>query len=171
MTYPALTDEQRAALEAFALDHSDSRGEPWRERLGDCWRNGTEPEAHKPALRQVRNLFGPTWLHDVYAWGWLPECPAWSAMTGEERRAATEAGQDVPAVRWSAPFPPPAVGGRVKVRMNGLGLATVTGYFVQDGWLGVVVKLDAPPEWYGKQNGGNVPGHSFGAEIELISAC
>jgi hypothetical protein len=44
----------------------------------------------------------------------------------------------------------------------------VTGYFVMQDWLGVIVKLAAPADWYVKQNGGNVPGHSFGPEIELL---
>lgn len=35
------------------------------------------------------------------------------------------------------------------------------------GWLGIITKLESPPEFYTRQNGGNPPGHSFGAEIGL----
>lgn len=61
---------------------------------------------------------------------------------------------------------PPKVGERVKVTMNGLGPAVVTGYAVQDGFLGVLVKLESPPEWHVKQNFGRM-GDSlvFGPEI------
>lgn len=155
MTYPTLTPGQAAALEAFAEAHR----QPWRETLVDGWLTCTEPEALKPALRQVRNSFGPTWLHDVYAWRWTPDLAAW--------RRPDDDGE---APKWSAPFDPPALGARVRVRINNLGPATVTGYFVQDGYLGVITKLDAAPDWYVKQNGGNVPGHSFGAEIDLLAA-
>jgi hypothetical protein len=43
---------------------------------------------------------------------------------------------------------PPAIGTKVKVTMNGLGTGTVTGYFVEHGWLGVHVKADNRPEWH-----------------------
>lgn len=148
MTYPALTPEQREAIEAFA----EQNGVNWRETLGDGWRNAAFPGA----LQEIRNHFGPTWLFDVYAWGWTPNLPLW------ER-------QDPDGARWSGAGDPPAIGGRVNCRINGLGLATVTGYFVQGGYLGVTVKLDEPKSWYLKQNGGNVVGHSFGAEIEVLA--
>ena len=150
-TFPPLSDDQRKALEAFA----DANGEDWRDKLVRHWMNCTEPEGLKSSLRQVRNQYGPTWLLDTYAWGWTPLLPAW----------APHASGDV--ARWSAGFDPPAIGDTVRVRTNSLGRATVTGYFVQGDWLGVIVRLDAPADWYVKQNGGNVPGHSFGAEIEL----
>lgn len=149
--FPALTDGQRAALEAFTA----ANGQKWRDALADKWLSDDDDEG--PALRQVRNTYGPTWLFDVYAHGWLPDCPLWAPMTGE-----------LPGVKWSAAFNPPAVGDVVRVRINGLGLATVTGYFTEGGYLGVTVKLHAPQEWYVKQNGGNVVGHSFGAEIALV---
>lgn len=68
--------------------------------------------------------------------------------------------------RWSSSTPPPAVGDRVTVSMNGLGQGTVTGYFTQGGFLGLMVQLDAPPEWYVRQNAGNVPAPVFGAETK-----
>lgn len=66
--------------------------------------------------------------------------------------------------RWSSNTHPPAVGDSVTVSMNGLGRGTVTGYFTQGGFLGLMVQLDAPPEWYVRQNGGNPPAPVFGAE-------
>lgn len=158
MTYPALTDEQRTALEAFA----QGNGQNWREKLGDLWRTGGD----SPVLRQVRNTFGPTWLHDVYAYGWQPECPAWCAKTSEERGESVA--ETDGAACWSAhAFPPPAVGDRVRVAVNGIGWAVVTGYFVEAGYLGVIALCEAPPERFLKQWGGNAPIHAFGAEIKL----
>jgi len=66
-------------------------------------------------------------------------------------------------------FQPPPVGSVVKVSMNGLGNAEVVGYFSQEGYLVLRVKLANPPEWYVKQNKGNVVGHVFGPEVKEAS--
>lgn len=63
----------------------------------------------------------------------------------------------------------PAVGERVLCVPNGLGYGTVEGYFQSNGWLGVVVKLESPPEWHVKQNKGKpLSGLAlvYGAEIK-----
>lgn len=57
-TYPDLTEEQAAALEAFAAQH----GADWRRKLNDGWLRAAYPGP----LQQVRNQFGPTWLAKVY---------------------------------------------------------------------------------------------------------
>jgi len=49
---------------------------------------------------------------------------------------------------WSRPEQPPEVGDIVEVRINSIGLARVIGYFVQDGYLGWLVKPCDPPDWY-----------------------
>lgn len=67
-------------------------------------------------------------------------------------------------LKWSGKTAPPAVGQIIKVG-NGIGEATVLGYFSEEEWLGVKVQPVAPPEWYIKQNGGNVPCTVFGAEL------
>lgn len=72
--------------------------------------------------------------------------------------------------KWSGADKPPAIGEVVEVRINRCGLAEVVGYFVHEGWLGVRVKLQNPPDWYVKQNGGNVLGHVYGAEIRQLLA-
>lgn len=66
---------------------------------------------------------------------------------------------------WSGVIEPPAAGACVQVTMNRLGPCKVTGYFVEGGYLGLLVKPLTPPEWYVKQNGFNATGHAFGAEI------
>lgn len=58
-----------------------------------------------------------------------------------------------------------AIGEFIRVRINGLGRAQVTGYFSDQEYLGVTVRYSTPPAWYVKQNGGNVEGAVFGAEI------
>ena len=69
--------------------------------------------------------------------------------------------------KWGGKHPPPNVGAVVKIAVNGIGYGTVLGYFEEEGFLGVLVQPDAPPEWYRKQNGGNVPCHVFGPELKF----
>lgn len=67
----------------------------------------------------------------------------------------------------------PPVGARVNVHCNGMGPGTVEGYFVEYGWLGLRVKLDAPPEWHRKQNAGEKwAGYAlvFGVEVRALDA-
>jgi hypothetical protein len=70
--------------------------------------------------------------------------------------------------KWGGKFPPPAVGQKVKVGVNCIGPAVVLEYFEEEGWLGCVVQPEAPPPWYLKQNGGNVPCCVFGPEMKEI---
>lgn len=74
-------------------------------------------------------------------------------------------------VRWSGLIAPPPVGTRIKVKMNNLGEATVKGYFVEDNWLGLLVRLHNPPEWHRKQDANRPagPSHIFGCEFELAN--
>ena len=53
--------------------------------------------------------------------------------------------------KWSGENPPPAIGAKVKVYMNGFGNGTVVGYFAEYGWLGVLVKIAKPPAWWVRQ--------------------
>jgi hypothetical protein len=74
--------------------------------------------------------------------------------------------RDAP-VKWSNDLPPPAIGTKVHVTMNRLGTGVVRGYFVECGWLGLLVEFLNPPEWYVKQNSHSNPlGHVFGAEFQ-----
>ena len=56
-------------------------------------------------------------------------------------------------MRWSASFPLPRIGDRVKVNMNGIGVAKVVGYFSSPGgkdsgiFLGVMALPEDPPKW------------------------
>jgi hypothetical protein len=72
-------------------------------------------------------------------------------------------------LRWAGAEAPPAIGEKIKITMNGLGTATVVGYFSQDGFLGLRTQLETPPAWYLKQNGGNVIGCIFGPEFAALS--
>ena len=70
--------------------------------------------------------------------------------------------------KWSGSIEndPPAIGSLVKAYVNSLGTGTILSYFVEEGWLGMLVKLDNPPDWYIKQNGANKPCHLFGRDLE-----
>ena len=67
---------------------------------------------------------------------------------------------------WSNPKPPPAIGDRVRIRVNGIGMATVTRYFVQEGFLGIETTVDAWPAPFDRDPDASRVCHVFGAEIE-----
>jgi hypothetical protein len=160
-----LTPEQSAALEAFAEQHGacEQGARKWREKLGDGWMRAAFPGA----LQQVRNQFGPTWLHNDYAWGWRATCPAWEAPVWIRDDAGRSKGLEnaADAIKWSGKgFAPPPLGAFVHSthwKCDG----QVTGYFVQAGWLGLIVKFRVPPADYVEREGGNFPVHVFGAEV------
>jgi hypothetical protein len=68
--------------------------------------------------------------------------------------------------KWSGRADPPVIGARVHAYMNKLGSGTVRAYFVEYGWLGVLVQLDKNPAWRRKQLQGNPPAHLFGIDLE-----
>lgn len=82
-----------------------------------------------------------------------------------QRRDRKEAMKTRPA-QWSGRRAIPVKGDRVRIYVNDLGCGTVTGHFTEEGYLGVIVKLDEPPKWWTKQNGADAPVHAFGIEIE-----
>ena len=98
------------------------------------------------------------------------ELPAWTrAQWGKPNpvNGDRKVLNDGDPFKWSgSTVEPPAIGARVKCYMNGLGWGTVTSYFVEHGWFGLLVKFDAPPKWYTDQNKGNPPGHIFGVDLE-----
>jgi hypothetical protein len=158
-----LTPEQTAAIEAFAQEHGGHQAQrKWREALSDGWMRAAYPGP----LQQVRNQFGPMWLFDEYAWGWRATCPEWVApiWTKDPDTGRTLGLENPEAIKWSGKeFAPPPIGAPVTVQRCGAGV--VTGYFVEDSWLGVIVKIDAPSAGLLDRLGGNFPVHAFGAEI------
>lgn len=93
----------------------------------------------------------------------LATLPAWEAVRPETD--GPHKGLPLPAksdinYRWGGPFNVPEVGARVDVRNNGRKLpGTVTGYFGEGGFLGLVLAMDGGSE-----------GHAFGTEFEPIPA-
>jgi len=69
------------------------------------------------------------------------------------------------AIKWSGKLPPPAIGEHVVIKMNRFGGATVTGYFIEHGWLGIVCRLDQQPEWHRKQGGDRNRALFFGNDL------
>ena len=55
--WPALTDDQEAALREYAVRH----GRRWKSILSDVWMGGP-PYDDGGVLRGLRNTHGPTWL-------------------------------------------------------------------------------------------------------------
>jgi hypothetical protein len=69
---------------------------------------------------------------------------------------------------WISTKPIPTVGSEVNVKINGIGRSKVLKYFVEHGFIGLLVQPLNPPTWYIKQNGANEPCHVYPAEcLEL----
>lgn len=63
---------------------------------------------------------------------------------------------------------PPAIGTRVLITFNDFGAGAVESYFVEHGYLGVCVKLDAEPKWRKKQKCDHATALVFGSEIKPL---
>lgn len=66
---------------------------------------------------------------------------------------------------WFNSAPPPPIGARVLATFNRLGAGSVVGYFVEDNFLGLLVRLEDPPAWHVEQNGRDRKAHLFGPEF------
>ena len=69
---------------------------------------------------------------------------------------------------WGSDQSIPAVGSEVNVKINGIGRSKVLKYFVEHGFIGLLVQPFDPPAWYVKQNGADEPCHVFPAETEEL---
>ena len=69
---------------------------------------------------------------------------------------------------WVSTKGVPAVGEIINVKINSIGKSKVLKYFVEHGFLGLLVQPLKPPLWYLKQNGANEPCHVFPAEVEEL---
>tara|TARA_R110000824_G_scaffold55138_4_gene152020 strand:+ start:1446 stop:1787 length:342 start_codon:yes stop_codon:yes gene_type:complete len=69
---------------------------------------------------------------------------------------------------WISTKAIPRIGEEVCVKINGIGRSIVQKYFVEHGFIGLLVQPLNPPDWYIKQNGADEPCHVFPAEcLEL----
>ncbi|USN15626.1 hypothetical protein KIKIMORA_05080 [Brevundimonas phage vB_BpoS-Kikimora] len=169
VTYPPLRDPARAALEAFATKYAGAAG-GWKTALCAVWAEARESdEDDAAALRLIRNRYGPSWLLEVYGYGWTPDLPQWEALEWDADGRPVETQSLLP--RWGGEEPPPAVGSEVEANFNNLGRAVVTGYFTEGGFLGLIVRFVDPPAYLTKQNKGDVIGHLFGPEIYSQAEC
>ena len=55
-------------------------------------------------------------------------------------------------LQWVANKPFPPVDSEVTVKINGIGRSKVLRYFVEHGFIGLIVMPLNPPDWYKKQN-------------------
>lgn len=68
-------------------------------------------------------------------------------------------------LQWVSNKPIPAVGTEINVAINSIGKAKVLKYFVEHGFIGLLVQPLNPPEWYIRQNNEGEPCHVFPAEV------
>ena len=68
-------------------------------------------------------------------------------------------------LQWVSTKPIPAIGSEVNVTINGIGRSKELKYFVEHGFIGLLVHPLNPPTWYAKQNGADEPCHVFPAEV------
>ena len=71
-------------------------------------------------------------------------------------------------LQWVTNKPIPAVGSEVEVKINGIGRSIVLKYFVEHGFIGMLVTPQNPPAWYIKQNGEGADCHVYPAECEEL---
>ena len=67
---------------------------------------------------------------------------------------------------WVSTKQIPYIGTDVNVKINGIGRSVVKKYFVEYGFIGLIVKPYDPPAWYIKQNGADAVCHVFPSETE-----
>ena len=67
-------------------------------------------------------------------------------------------------LQWVSTKAIPSVGSEVNVKINGIGRSVVQKYFVEHGFIGLLVQPQEPPAWYVKQNGADEPCHVYPAE-------
>lgn len=59
----------------------------------------------------------------------------------------------------------PEVGNDVQVVINDIGPGECVGHFVEHGYVGAVIKLNSPPDWWVSQNGEKETAHVFPNEM------
>lgn len=94
-------------------------------------------------------------------------------LDGAEPNPVFEDLADVPnEYQWTGKMAIPSVGQRVRVRCNGLGNGTVTGYQVDQGYLAVMVSVDHLPEYFNPtiEQREHVVLQCFGTEITTPGA-
>ncbi len=80
---------------------------------------------------------------------YLAALPPWTPIVWSDDRQIMN--RDDP-FKWGGKSPPPAIGDKVTIAVNGIGPGVVLSYFVQEGFLGVYARPEKPPEWYIKQS-------------------
>lgn len=76
---------------------------------------------------------------------------------------------EFPIGKWSGNFIP-KIGETVFAVINDIGKCQVLGYYLEDGWIGVIAKPAQPPEWFIRQNGKNAVCGLFGTEIRKLES-
>ena len=76
---------------------------------------------------------------------------------------------EFPTGKWSGNFIP-KIGETVFAVVNDIGKCQILGYYLEDGWIGVIAKPAQPPEWFIRQNGKNAVCGLFGTEIRKLES-
>jgi len=71
------------------------------------------------------------------------------------------------AIRWGGKVPPPAIGTAIFVIVNGRFPAKVTGYFTEEGFLGLRCTFTEDIEVFGRKIKAGTEDHTFGPEFVL----
>lgn len=69
---------------------------------------------------------------------------------------------------WVSTKAIPKIGTKLNVKINGIGESIVKKYFVEYGFIGMLVTPLNPPTWYIKQNGEGADCHVYPAEVEEL---
>jgi hypothetical protein len=72
-------------------------------------------------------------------------------VTSNAQKFAVYRTDDEEPLKWSGSTPLPQIGDETRVTMNNIGPATVVGFFKEEGFVGVMVRLQDPPAWLVRQ--------------------
>ncbi len=191
-----MTDTPAPARTPYAariLDWSDERraGDGIIVTLANGW--AFEPSSDQNAACHVRGYDTVTEARRAGAEAKPCTCgrcvPVQALPLSDERSPYLEHGETVPAwegvnvgadklplpakgldnARWGGSHDVPAIGARVRVTYNGLGAGTVSAYFTEGGFLGLIIDLDAPAFGGMAKPGHSARAHAFGTEFEPLT--
>ncbi len=138
-----------------------------------------EEDARKTLCAWINNKALPALKEHIRKHDWTPmtqetfTLETWSFLFEASPRASgyiyitayLKGFDEFPTGKWSGNFIP-KIGETVFAVVNDIGKCQILGYYLEDGWIGVIAKPAQPPEWFVRQNGENAVCGLFGTEIQ-----
>lgn len=138
----------------------------WLNEVGMPWlkSEAVKLNTDEDRLISLQTVKGTIQANPMRSYGYL-HIGAWRYDTEKVQYELEEIPKDA---KWSGKGRIPAIGEQIGITFNQFGTGVVLDYMVENGWLGLRVHLDRPPEWYRNQNPHRSWAVVFGAEIRLL---